>query len=122
MFLSQTIREIKANWEKKTPKQKWNRLYEFAKKSSELIQIRFLTDYSVGIVGYCPAIALVLHCALFMYTMYFNINRGLYQECLPCFCVFGVATCVSKENSAGKLLNRIRFEIFFLSFFLIDSH
>lgn len=82
-------------WSEKTPHQKWRAFYDFGKFMADAIQIGIFGDLHVGWLGWIPAVNCFGYFSMLIFTVYYHIDRQQSQECLLCFCFFGVATAVS---------------------------
>lgn len=89
----------KYTWSRRTPKQKWNAIYNFTKFLANLIQIGILDDRENGPLMYAPLISGVAYYTSAIYTIYYYSMNGQFYESLSCFCMFGVLTSVRKKNT-----------------------
>lgn len=86
--------KFQSDWKNKTPKQKWNILYQFIRFMGDFIQVRVLSTCEVGLIGYIPALCAVLHLILAIYTIFYYCSIGSLSECLRTFCVSGIVASV----------------------------
>lgn len=89
------LKSLKAAWEAKTPKGKWQMIYDFGSFGSELSQINLFSTLKFGWLGYLTGAMIVLYYCMVCFTVYFYIAEGHFQICMKSFCVFGAITTVS---------------------------
>lgn len=89
---------IHNDWPKKTPKQKWQFIYDIGRYASDLTGIRILSDLKVYWLTAIPGALVVVYFALAAHTVWYFTARGRFIECLPCTCMLGLATSVKKIN------------------------
>lgn len=90
------IENFKSRWNQANPYEKWRLFYDFGVFVGDVIQLKVFSTKPTGILGYCPAVACVMHYTLLVYTVYYYINVDNFLGCLPSFCMFGVLASVSK--------------------------
>lgn len=90
-----TYENVKDKWQTKTPKQKWQHIYNSANVVCEVIGIRILSDMknywysaSCGLVG-------GLYFSLLIYTAQYYFKRKEFTRVLECTCLIGMAVPVS---------------------------
>lgn len=93
--LRSSFKRLKAIWATKTPKQKWQMIYDFGSFGSEIIQINLYSTLKFGWLGYLIGIMCTLYYCMMLYTIYYYIDKGHPQGCVKSFCIFGVISAVS---------------------------
>lgn len=97
--------KLNENWSKKSPKQKWQMVYDVANKCSEIVGIRFLSDNQRNWRGICCAVLLVYFYSTLIYTLvYYGVN-GRFLSGFRCLCLFGIMVAV------GVTFNIVKFTI-----------
>lgn len=88
-------KDFKEKWHNKTPKEKWQSVYNFSKMTCEIIGIRVLSDIknywytiSCGLDG-------ILYFVLVTYTVQYYFRRGEYIRSMECTCLIGIVVLVS---------------------------
>lgn len=81
---------LKAEWKKKTPKEKWQFIFNIGSFCAETIQINLFTTQKVGFFGNYLVFMVLLNFALAIFTVYFYISIGEFQKCFSSFCVTGI--------------------------------
>lgn len=93
---TQFFTKLNENWNKKSPIQKWQFVYNIGNKCSEMIGIRFLSDNQRNWRGIGCALLLVYFYSTLFYTLiYYGIN-GRFLTGFRCLCLFGIMVSVSQ--------------------------
>lgn len=82
-------------WDKKTPKQKWQSVYNFNKLLAELIGLRILSDMKNYWYSAVIGVIIIFYIITATYTAQYYSMRGEYFRSLECFCVSGIGVTVS---------------------------
>lgn len=86
--------KLNKNWSKKSPKQKWQMIYDIGNKCSEIVGIRFLSDNQLTWRGIGSAVLLVYFFLTLIYTLvYYGVN-GRFLTGFHCLCLFGIMVAV----------------------------
>lgn len=94
-FCTNPIKKLKTTWNRASPYKKWRYFYRFGLFVEEIIKLRTFSKKPIGILGYYPGIACLIHYSLLAYTVYYCISIGKFSDCLPSFCMFGCMASVS---------------------------
>lgn len=94
------LKSLKSVWEAKTPKGKWQMIYDFGSFGSELSQTNLFSTLKFGWLGYLTGAIIGLYYCMLCFTVYFYIAEGHFQSCMKSFCVFGLITTVSKLHKS----------------------
>lgn len=90
------VKGLKAFWETKTPKEKWQMIYDFGSFGSEITQNYLFSTLKTGWLSYVVGAMGGLYYCMLCFTIYFYIDNGHFQGCAKSFCIFGVITTVSR--------------------------
>lgn len=82
-------------WYKKTPKQKWQTVYNGVDNLYRLIGVRFFSDMKNYWYSYTSVLLMMIYVLLMIYTYHFYSKRGNYIKGLECTCGASVVTIVS---------------------------
>lgn len=94
-IVSSKFHRIRERWELKTPKQKWESLFNTGRKAAELAGSRVYSDNKH--VWYTPAGAIVISTciAMILYTIPFYCLRNEFVRSIECSCPLGIIIPVS---------------------------
>lgn len=89
------IENYHKNWLKKTPKQKWQFVYDIGNFMVEVIGVRLLSDMKfVWLTPVCGLMGLYYFISV-IYTIQYYFEREKYLKSIECTSIFGMATVVS---------------------------
>lgn len=94
-FTKKQFDKLKAFWDAKTPKQKWQTIMNVPTKMLELIGVRLLSDMKVYWYSYLGGSLAVLYVSLVSYTLLNHFFKGEYLEGLECTYTAGTVSLVS---------------------------
>lgn len=107
------MKGLKAMWNKKTPREKFQVIYDVGSLGSSTIQLNTFTTLKLGLMSYVLGGVGVIYYAAVVFTVYFYSSRGQFQDSLPSFCMLGMITAVSDRNwNENKKLNLIKYVLF----------
>lgn len=82
------------NWRHRTPKQKFNVLFNIGRVMSEMIGLRVYSDMKIyWYTGSCGILCL-LNYAMTFYTIQYYFRRNEFVRGMECTCFIGITTCV----------------------------
>lgn len=94
-ILRAKIDRLQMKWQSKTPKQKWQIIFNTGKVSSELIGIRVYGDMkTIWKSGIC-AVVISTCLLMILYTIPFYCIRNEYIRSIECSCPLGIIIPVS---------------------------
>lgn len=82
-------------WYEKTPKQKWQMIYDFTKSSAEIIGIHALGDMKNNWYSATIGLIILFYISTAAYTIYYYTNRGEFLRGSECLCCIGIVVTVS---------------------------
>lgn len=97
-ILRAKIHSVQFRWQSKTPKEKWDILFETGRISSEVLGIRIYSDVKTGWYTLIGAIVITSCIALITYTIQFYCVRNEFVRSIECSCPLGIIIPVSKFN------------------------
>lgn len=92
----EVLKNFKEEWRMKTPKQKWQFVYNLAAKSGELIGIRVYTDLKVNWFSYFGLLLGVIHIPAVTYTLWISHQKGELLKGMQCLCTLGIMISVGE--------------------------
>lgn len=89
------IKTISFDWDKFTPKRKWETLYKVGDVTGRLIGLNILTDTKLSGHWFLLLIVIVLYYSLAAYTIVYYGIKGQFSEGITCLSLAGLYTQVS---------------------------
>lgn len=81
---------INDEWNRKTPKQKWQSFYNIGKKSGYMTGLRFFGDAKVYLHSYVLVLIVGIYLALAAYTVGYHKIHGRLGDGLSCLSISGI--------------------------------
>lgn len=111
-ILQSKYRNIRKKWQEKTPKRKWDFIFNIGRVMSELIGLRIFSDMKIYWYTASSAVLLTLNYFVTAYTIQYYFRRSEFVRGIECTCFVGITTLV------GSLLINEIFSAFAKEFFL----
>lgn len=89
---------IKQDWPRKTPKQKYQFVYNIARFSLDLTGLRVLSDLRIVPMTFVTGAIVMSWAGLTMYTIVYFACQGRFADVLPCTCLLGIMTSVGIDQ------------------------
>lgn len=90
-----SIRKYHENWLIKTPKQKWQSIYNFGDFVAKLVGVRVLSNMKFNWLTPACGLMFLDYLISVVYTIYYYFERKQYLKAIECTCIFGMVTVVS---------------------------
>lgn len=94
LSLIREFRRFQVEWLIKTPKQKWQVVFNFGASVSKLLGVRSLTDMKNDMFSYIMAVLICIYASLVSYTMWYNFKQGEFLKGIECTYTAGIVTVV----------------------------
>lgn len=90
-----SIRKYHENWLIKTPKQKWQSIYNFGDFVAKLVGVRVLSNMKFNWLTPACGLMFLDYLISVVYTIYYYFERKQYLKAIECTCIFGMVAVVS---------------------------
>lgn len=104
-FIAKPITNLEDAWNNQTPRGQFllfYKIFEFIARTCLQMHCIFGNE-PIGPRGYVPGFFCFSHVFLLVYTTFFYAKTGNFIECLPSYCMLGVAIAVSYDFSESFL-------------------
>lgn len=123
--LLKQFKQFQREWTKKSPKQKWQVVFNFGAKSFELCGVRVYTDMKVHWYSYLLVLAALIYVIMVSYTIWFFFKQGEYFKGLECTYTVGIVTsvCISYffDTDSCQITSEMIFQMITIYFKSIGS-
>lgn len=92
--LVKQFRKFQYEWNLRSPKQKWQVVFNFGAKISEILGIRVYTDAKNDWYSYFGSVMAIAYAILVSYTIWFHSTRGDFLKGIECTYTAGIVTTV----------------------------
>lgn len=93
--IRERFRLFQRNWLLKTPKEKWQFLYNIPGTMFEMVGVRVFSDLKLNLYSQLGNLLVAYYGSLSIYTLYYYYNKNNLVNGLRCLCGFGIFISVS---------------------------
>lgn len=89
------FKQIIAEFQTKTPKQRWQTIYYLFQKATRVIGLTILTTMENHWFSFVPIIVITIYFTSMVYTVWDHVQNQQYLEGVQCTCTIGLGFAVS---------------------------
>lgn len=105
--IRERFRSFKRDWLLKTPKEKWQFLYNIPKIMFETVGVRVFSDLKLNLYSQLGNLLVAYYGSLSIYTLYYYYDKNQLVHGLRCLCGYGIFISVSTIDNSHKILHNI---------------